>query len=116
MQAKTKLEIRRLTTELVDDLKKNRWVTSGEVKLPNHRTLLVYQKTDGSIGMALIGNSKSDQIRKKKIEDIAQKVTWAWRVGHNMVHRPDLMQKLRDRETGRVKGQRKSVSEYEVRQ
>ena len=115
MQAKTKLEIRRLTTELVADLKKNRWITSGCIKLPNCRTLLAYQKSDGTIGMDLFGNSKTERIRQKRIEDRAQKLTWAWRVGHNMVHRPDLVQKLRDRQAGPAKTRTKPTTSYEVR-
>ena len=115
MQAKTKLEIRRQTDYLIGELKRCRWITSGEVKLPNKRTLLAHQKADGSIGMALIGNSKSDQIRKKRIEDMAQKITWAWRCGHGMRSRPDLVQKLRDRQAGPAKTRANPTTTYEVR-
>ncbi len=116
MQVRTKLEIRRQTDYLIGELKRCRWITSGEVKLPNKKILLAHQKSDGSIGLALIGNSRADQIRRKKIEDMAQKYTWAWRCSHGMKHRPDLIQEIRDREFGRAKARTKKLgSNYEVR-
>ena len=36
--------IRKLTSDLIEDLKKNRWISSGEIRLGNGRVLLCYQK------------------------------------------------------------------------
>lgn len=93
--------IRKLTSDLIEDLKKNRWISSGEIRLGNNRTLVCYQQANGQIGMEIFSNlSRLDQIRRKRVEASADRVAWAWRVGHGAVVRPDAWAKLREREQG----------------
>lgn len=108
--------IRKLTDDLVTDLKKNRWISSGEIRLGNNRTLLCYQQANGQIGMEIFSNlSRLDQIRRKRVEASADKVAWAWRVGHNFIDRPIEKAKLRERQTGPATNRIKSKSTYELR-
>jgi hypothetical protein len=108
--------IRKLTSDLIEDLKKNRWVSSGEVRLGNNRTLLCYQQANGQIGMEVFSNlSRLDQIRRKRIEASADKVTWCWRVAHDFVSRPIEKAALRERMDGPAANRIQAKAAYELR-
>jgi len=92
--------VRKLTDDLITDLKKNRWISSGEVRLGNGRVLLCFQKATGEIGMMVFGPSRLDQIRRKRVEASADRVTWCWRVAHNFVSKPIEKSALRERMDG----------------
>lgn len=92
--------IRKLTSDLIEDLKKNRWISSGEIRLGNGRTLVCYQQKDGQIGMEIFGPSRLDQIRRKRVEESADRVTWCWRVAHDFVSKPIEKSALRERMDG----------------